>query len=475
LTPEGTFDGAIQHLEHLEALGVTHVELMPVASFPGARGWGYDGVALYAPHRAYGGPAALKRLVDACHRRGLGVIMDLVYNHLGPSGNYLAEFGPYFTERYRTPWGQAVNLDGAHSDEVRRFFIDNATGWIRDYHIDGLRLDAVHALTDVSAVHFLEKLATEVHALADERGRPVAVIGESDLNDPRLVAPPGDGAHGLGLDAMWADDFHHALHAVLTGERSGYYEDFGTIEQLAKALTTGLVYDGIHSRHRKRSHGRPLGGVSGRRLIAFAQNHDQIGNRARGERLVHLTDLDAAKVAAAIVLLGPCVPLLFQGEEWASSSPFPYFTDHDDPALARAVSEGRRREFAPFGWSPDEIPDPQSPATFASALLDWSERERSPHAEMLSWYQALIRLRRSSPALLEGRFAQGRVRFDEAAGWIVLEREPILLAAQLRPAPARIPLIDETWRVALACGPAPERDGAALRLPGRGCVVLAKA
>ena len=443
---------------------------MPVAAFPGERGWGYDGVDLYAPHASYGGPLGLKRLVDACHQRGLAVLLDVVYNHLGPCGNYLAEFGPYFTDRYRTPWGTAVNLDGPDSDEVRRFFIDNALHWIRDFHIDGLRLDAVHALVDISAVHFLEELTNAVHDLGASLGRSAVVVAESDLNDPRLVR--SEDAGGYGLDAMWADGFHHALHAALTGERSGYYRDFAALECLARALSRGLVYEGQRSAHRRRRHGRPLDGVSGRRLVSFLQNHDQIGNRARGERIAHLAGVEAAKTGAALLLLGPFVPLLFQGEEWAASSPFPYFTDHTDPALAEAVREGRRREFADFGWGPEEIPDPQAPATFAAAKLIWGERDRAPHADVLAWFRALISLRRSLPALRAGRFDLNQVRFDEPAGWLSIERDGLLLACQLSGRPARLSLPGPAREIRLASQAGVHFEGGDLLLPPHSAAVL---
>src|SRR3954470_15972322 len=334
-TPEGTFEAAISRLEHLVELGVTHVELMPVAEFSGDRGWGYDGVDLYAPHHAYGGPEGLARFVDAAHAKGLAVVMDVVYNHLGPAGNYLREFGPYFTDRYGTPWGMAVNLDGPGSDEVRRFFIDNALMWLRDYHVDSLRLDAVHAIFDMSALHFLEQLGSEVHALAGSLGRNLSVIAESDLNDPRLIRPVE--AHGYGLDAQWSDDFHHALHSVLTGEREGYYADFGALEDLAVTLVQGYRYAGDYSRFRQRRHGRPEPGLDGRRLLGYLQNHDQIGNRALGERSPALMSQGRVLIGAAVVLTGPFVPMLFQGEEWAASTPFQYFTIHTAPTLAPAV------------------------------------------------------------------------------------------------------------------------------------------
>ena len=437
-TPAATFAGVIERLDHLVGLGVTHVELMPVAEFSGRRGWGYDGVDLYAPHEAYGGPEGLKRLVDACHARGLAVLLDVVYNHLGPSGNYLGRFGPYFTDRYATPWGDAVNLDGRQSDEVRRYLCDNACMWLRDYHLDGLRLDAVHALLDRSAIHFLEELAEEVKTLGAHLGRHLVLVAESDLNDPRLVRSPAVG--GYGLDLQWNEDFHHALHAVLTGERSGYYADFGTLADLAAVLRHGFAYGGRYSRYRGRRHGRPATGLSGHQLLGCLQNHDQIGNRARGERIGHLVTPGRLRVGAALALTSPFVPLLFQGEEWGASTPFQYFTDHEDPALAQAVREGRRREFAAFGWDPAAVPDPQDPETFRRSRLDWREVDREPHAGLLDWYRRLIRLRRASPALSDGRMAAVRVAFDEEAAWLVVERGPVTVAANLARAPRRIPI-----------------------------------
>ncbi|MBV8452493.1 MAG: malto-oligosyltrehalose trehalohydrolase, partial [Deltaproteobacteria bacterium] len=323
-TPGGTFDSAIERIDHLVELGITHAELMPVAEFSGARGWGYDGVELFAPHHAYGGPEALKRLVNACHARGLAVILDVVYNHFGPSGNYLPQYGPYLTTRYKTPWGSAVNLDGRGSDEVRRFFCDNAISWMRDYHVDGLRLDAVHAIMDTSPRHFLEQLAEETAELARHTQRRLVLIAEDDLNDPRVVTSADRG--GYGLDAQWAEDFHHSLHTVLTGEQSGYYSDFGKLEQLAKTLRRAFAYDGQYSVYRDRRHGKSAAGLSGHNFIGCLQNHDQIGNRAKGDRISHLISTARVRIGAAVVLLGPFIPLLFQGEEWAASTPFQYFT-----------------------------------------------------------------------------------------------------------------------------------------------------
>jgi maltooligosyltrehalose trehalohydrolase len=437
-TPAGTFDAVSERLDHLIDLGVTHLELMPVNAFSGTRGWGYDGVDLYAPHHAYGGPEGLKRLVNACHNRGLAVLLDVVYNHLGPTGNYLSRFGPYFTDHYSTPWGQAVNLDGPGSDEVRRFFCDNALMWLRDYHFDGLRTDAVHAIVDTSAVHFLEQLSTEVRELEAQCGRHLVLIAESDLNDPRLVRSPEVG--GYGMHAQWSDDFHHALHTVLTGECDGYYTGFGTFADLAKALERVFVYDGRYSTFRRRRHGRPPTGLSGHRFLGYLQNHDQIGNRAKGERSSQLMNTGRLKVAAALVCTAPFIPLLFQGEEWGASSPFLYFTDHEDPELGRAVSKGRREEFAAFGWDPEEVPDPQSPETFARSRLDWNEREREPHASLLEWHRRLLRLRRQVPELADGRLDKVRVRFDERAQWLAVERGAITVACNLAPQIQRIPV-----------------------------------
>jgi maltooligosyltrehalose trehalohydrolase len=428
-TAEGTYAAAATRLPYLADLGVTHVELMPLATFPGRYGWGYDGVCLFAPHPAYGTPDELKRFVARAHELGLAVLLDVVYNHLGPDGNYLAEFGPYFTDRFQTPWGPAVNLDGPHSDHVRRFLIDNACMWLRDYHFDGLRLDAVHAFMDGSARTFLEQLTAEVRWLETRLQRPLVLIAESDLNDPRIVRSVEAG--GYGLDAQWSDDLHHALHALLTGEKGGYYADFGALADIGHALREGFVYGGRYSRHRQRMHGRSLGELSGHRLLGYLQTHDQIGNRARGERIAMLASPGRVRIGAALVFIAPFVPMIFQGEEWAASTPFCYFADHKGEPLARAVREGRRSEFAAFGWRPEDIPDPLAEATFRGSVLRWQETLSEPHASMLAFYSALIGLRASTPELLDGRRDRVEVQWDELQGWLRVHRGPITLLANI--------------------------------------------
>jgi maltooligosyltrehalose trehalohydrolase len=447
-TPEGTYQAVVARLGHLTDLGVTHVELMPVNEFSGSRGWGYDGVDLFAPYHAYGSPDHLKRLVDACHARGLAVLLDVVYNHLGPSGNYLAKFGPYFTPRYSVPWGSAINFDGPDSDHVRRFFCDNALMWLRDYHFDGLRIDAVHAIFDTSAVPFLEQLAVEVRELEARLGRQLVLIPESDLNDPRLLWSRERG--GFGLHAQWSDDFHHSLHSVLTGERDGYYQDFGELDDLCSALREAFVYDGRHSAHRRRPHGRPAGDLSGHRFVACLQNHDQIGNRARGERTARLMSAGRLKIGAALLLTSPFVPLLFQGEDWGASTPFLYFTDHQEPDLSRAVREGRRKEFVAFGWNPADIPDPQAPETFQRSKLNWEELPQQPHSGLLDWHQHLIRLRRAEPALTDGRRDLVRTQHDGEARWLVVQRRDITVACNLLDKPQPVPISGGGHRILMA-------------------------
>jgi maltooligosyltrehalose trehalohydrolase len=471
-TPEGTCDSAVEKLGYLKDLGITHVELMPFAEFPGNNGWGYDGVDLFAPHRSYGGPDGLKRLVDACHARGVAVIMDVVYNHFGPSGNYVSSFGPYFTDLHKTPWGDAVNLEDAGSAEVRQFFCDNALMWLRDYHLDALRLDAVTAYMDRSAINFMEQLGSEVRALEASTGKHYSIIAESDLNDPRLITPRE--ANGYGLDAQWSDDFHHALVTLLSGDRSGYYADFGDFAHLAKALTSAYVYDGIYSEFRERVHGRPVIGLPGWRFLGYSQNHDQVGNRAKGERLEHLTSVQHAKIAAALTLLSPFVPMLFQGEEWAASTPFQYFTDHEDKELAKLVSEGRKREFAAFGWDPSEIPDPQDPATFENSKLKWDELSEANHADMLDWYKKLIALRKSRAELADGKLEQVEVDFDEEDRWMSLQRGGIVLVFTLD-AEGYSAGLEEGVELLLASDPGIKLDEGELSLPGVGVAILSVA
>ncbi|MER5431453.1 malto-oligosyltrehalose trehalohydrolase [Streptomyces sp. NPDC002588] len=474
-TPEGTLDSAAGRLEHLAGLGVTHVELMPLCPFPGRHGWGYDGVSLWAVHEPYGGPEGLKRFVDRAHELGLGVILDVVHNHLGPAGNYLPGFGPYFTERHHTPWGAAVNLDAPGSDEVRAFLVGSALAWLRDYRLDGLRLDAVHALVDTRACHFLEELSTAVDALAAETGRPLFLIAESDLNDPRLVTPRKQG--GLGLHAQWNDDFHHALHTALTGESQGYYADFARdpFAALTKALTGGFFHDGTYSAFRGRRHGRPLdrSRVPAHRLLGYSQTHDQVGNRAQGDRLAATLSPGLVACAAALTLTAPFTPMLFMGEEWAAGTPWQYFTDHTDPELAEAVRRGRRREFAAHGWAEEDVPDPQDPATRERSCLDWSEPEREPHARVLAWYRALIALRHDRPDLTDPDLADIKVAHDPGARWLAFRRGDVRVAVNLGEEPAAIPLGPRPAKVLAAWEPVdvPGADGL-LRVPGESCVVL---
>jgi len=395
-TLEGTCDAMIPRLAELRDLGITAIELMPVAQFPGSRNWGYDGVYPYAVQESYGGTPELKRLVNACHRQGMAVVLDVVYNHLGPEGNYLADFGPYFTDAYRTPWGQAINLDGPQSDEVRRYFIENSLHWINEYHIDALRLDAVHAIVDPSARPFLEELGIAVHREGERLKRSVYLIPESDRNDARIVARREVG--GLGLDAVWNDDFHHALHVLLTGETDGYYEDFGKMEHLTRAFSEGFVYSGQYSAFRRRRHGNSSRAIPAERLVVFAQNHDQVGNRRLGDRLASLVSFEGLKLAAGLVLLSPFLPLLFMGEEYGETAPFQYFVSHSDPALIEAVRRGRRQEFAQFAWNGD-LPDPQDEATFHRSHLRWELRSTGQHRVLLDLYRELIRLRREIPVL----------------------------------------------------------------------------
>lgn len=395
-TPEGTFAAAVPFLDELTDIGINAVEIMPVAQFPGERNWGYDGAYPFAVQDSYGGPDGLKTLVNECHKRGMAVILDVVYNHLGPEGNYLRDFGPYFTARYQTPWGEAINFDDAYSNEVREYFIRNALYWFEQYHIDALRLDAVHGIYDNSARHFLLDLSVRVKALSREKGREFYLIAESDLNDPLIVKPEERG--GFGLDGLWCDDFHHALHVLLTGESAGYYIDFGKTEQLAKSLAEGFVFSGEYSRYRKRNHGNSSADLPAGRFVVFAQNHDQVGNRMMGERLAGLVSFEALKLAAGTVILSPYIPLLFMGEEYGETAPFCYFVSHSDPDLIDAVREGRKQEFSAFGWD-GEPPDPLSEETFLMSRPDRKKIQTGDHKVLRDLYRELIRLRKETPAL----------------------------------------------------------------------------
>ena len=390
---DGTLDGLHAHLAELADLGITTIELMPLAQFPGSRNWGYDGVYPYAVQNTYGGPRALQRFVNAAHAHGLAVALDVVYNHLGPEGNYLSQFGPYFATKYKTPWGLAINFDGPDSGPVRQFFIENALQWFKDFHIDVLRLDAIHGIFDFGAFHFLAELQCRVELANKELGRNLYLIAESDLNDARILLPPEKG--GYGLSAQWSDDFHHSLHTLLTHESAGYYEDFGRLNHLATVLKEGWFYHGQYSRHRRRHHGNSPAGISRSKHVVAIQNHDQVGNRARGDRLASLVDFEAQKLAAGVTLLSPFIPLLFMGEEYGETSPFQYFTSHGDKALIEAVRRGRREEFVAFGWDTD-IPDPQSQATFENSRLHHDLQNRNPHRALRSLYQELIRFRREN-------------------------------------------------------------------------------
>ena len=439
---EGTFDGAIQHLEYVAELGVTHVEVMPVAAWAGQQGWGYDSVALFATHEPYGGPNGFKRFVDACHRVGLSVILDVVYNHFGPVGNYTTKFGPYLNAKRKTPWGDAVNLDEGGSDEVRRFFVDNALMWLRDYHCDGLRFDAVHAFIDLSAVHFMEQISTEVERLSATLAKEFYLIAESDLNDPRVVRSRE--AQGYGMDSQWSDDFHHSLFTVLYSPKkgeTGYYDDFGSLGDLHKALKHAYVYDGQYSGYRKRRHGRAADGLSAHHFIHFDQNHDQVGNRGWGERLEHLIGLDATKVSLGLLLTAPYIPMLFMGEEWVTSTPFLYFADHEDEEMRRMVAEGRKREFAAFGFDGD-VPNPEDQKTYEMSKLKWEEQSEGKHAEVLAWVKALIKLRRSHVCFNDGDMHHLLVSTDDERRTLVMARDEARVLMNLGKEPYRFALLE---------------------------------
>lgn len=474
-TETGTFDAIIPHLHSLRhEVGITAIELMPVAQFPGGRNWGYDGTYLYAPQSTYGGPDGLKALVDACHAEGLAVILDVVYNHLGPEGNYLAGFGAYFTDRYRTPWGDAINYDGPDSDAVRQFIVGNALYWVTEYHIDALRLDAIHGIYDFSAQHILQEIAAAVHAQAERLGRQVAVIAESDLNDTRVIDPPARG--GYGLDGQWNDDFHHALRVTLTGEREGYYRDFHGIRDVAAAIRDGFVYCGQRSEFRRRRHGNSSRHCPPARFVVFAQNHDQVGNRAVGDRLDTKLQFEALKVARAVVLLSPGIPLLFMGEEYGETAPFQYFVEHGDPALVEAVRQGRRKEFEAFGWRPEDIPDPQDPATFERCRLN-RDRVDARQEGLRRWTGALIRLRQTVPALGTADRRQHAVWVFEQEELLVVHRRAIrgeeaLLILGFKKTPSTCMLMAPVgrWERRLDAG-APDFGGSGVETPPQQLVI----
>ncbi|MDQ1751807.1 MAG: maltooligosyltrehalose trehalohydrolase [Pseudonocardiales bacterium] len=438
-TPDGTLDTAVDRLDHLVDLGITHVELLPVNDFNGVWNWGYDGVLWYAVHEAYGGPDALKRFVDACHNRGLAVTLDVVYNHLGPSGNYLPRYGPYL-KRGRSTWGDLVNLDGESSRPVREYILDNALMWLTEFHVDALRLDAVHALQDSSPEHLLAELSGRVEALSARSGRPLTLIAESDLNDPIMFTPREEGGYGLG--GQWDDDVHHCLHALLSGERQGYYEDFGSLAVLAKVFTRGFFHDGTYSTFRRRNHGKPVDreNTPGYRFVACLQNHDQVGNRAAGDRLPEIASTGLLRVGAVLLLTSPFTPMLWMGEEWAASTRWPFFTSHPEPALAEATGRGRVEEFAEHGWDISQMIDPQDPKAFTAAHLAWEELAEPEHASMLSLYRDLLRLRKDEPELSDPRLDAVLVDFDEDARWLVIHRGALRVIANLADQPQVVPV-----------------------------------
>lgn len=434
-TPDGTLDSATQKIDHLVSIGVDFVELLPVNGFNGDHNWGYDGVLWYTVDEAYGGPDAYRRFVDACHRVGIGVIQDVVYNHLGPSGNYLPKFGPYLHEEGGNTWGASVNLD---APQVRSYVIDNALMWLRDYHVDGLRLDAVHALVDDSPTHILQELSEQVDALSAFLGRPLTLIAESDLNDPTLITPREAG--GYGLNGQWSDDFHHAVHVALTGEITGYYADFEHLDALAKVLTRGFFHDGTYSSFRERAHGRPIDtqNMPAWRLVVANQNHDQIGNRAVGDRLSAQLDYGQLAIAAALTLLGPFTPMLFMGEEWGAQTPWQFFTSHPEPELGAATAKGRIAEFEKMGWDAEIVPDPQDIATFTRSKLDWQEPAKPEHTRVLEFYRAMAGIRASRQDLTDPRMSHLSVQFDDVEKWFVVHRGETSIVINFADYPAMI-------------------------------------
>ncbi|HAH31580.1 MAG TPA: malto-oligosyltrehalose trehalohydrolase [Elusimicrobia bacterium] len=447
-SPEGTFAGIIPRLDILKDLGVTVIELMPIAQFPGARNWGYDGVYPFAAQQSYGGVKEFKRLIDACHQRGLAVILDVVYNHLGPEGNYLRDFGPYFTRNYRTPWGEAINFDGPDSDEVRRFFLESARRWVDEFHVDALRLDAVDAIRDYSVRHFVEELAAAAHEIARARGRRIQIIAESGLNDPRVIRPSAEG--GWGCDAQYCRDFHHSLHVALTGERSGQYRDFAGLVDLARSYSEAFVYTGQYSARRRRSHGRAADGRPASQFLVFAQEHDEVGNRPFGERLSVLTDFEALKLAAGAVALSPFVPFLFMGEEYGEEAPFFYFTSHSDKRLAEAVRLGRHREFN-LAADKEKIPDPNAESIFLRSRLNQGLRRKGRHAVLQNFYRRLYALRREHPALARLNRENLTVSLYENDKALIVSRraenEEVIFALHFAKSPGRLrlKLPEGTW------------------------------
>ncbi|HEX3196096.1 MAG TPA: malto-oligosyltrehalose trehalohydrolase [Propionibacteriaceae bacterium] len=438
-TTEGTLTAAIERLDHLVKLGIDFVELMPVNAFNGPHNWGYDGVHWYAVHEGYGGPLGYMQFVDACHRAGLGVIQDVVYNHLGPSGNYLPEFGPYLRNDSGTNiWGDSPNLDHEESDEVRRYIIDNALMFLTDYHVDGLRLDAVHALHDTRATHLLEELNIEVSARSTFLRRPMPLIAESDLNDPRLITAREGG--GYGLTAQWSDDFHHALYVSLTGDTSGYYADFDSLTALGKVFESGFFHTGTRSSFRGRTHGHPIDTwrTPTWRLVVCSDNHDQIGNRAKGERLSSKISPAQQAIAAMLTLLSPFTPMIFMGEEWGAATPWRFFTSHPEPELAEMVRAGRLEEFAQMEWDTSDVPDPQDPRTFEVSRLDWSELERPRHADLLAFTRRLITIRRTYPDFTNPSFDQERTLSSDEGGWLLLERGDMIMVVNFRNRPTEV-------------------------------------
>ncbi|GER23460.1 malto-oligosyltrehalose trehalohydrolase [Zafaria cholistanensis] len=472
-TPEGTLDAAAARLGYLADLGVQHVELLPVNGFNGVHNWGYDGVLWYTVHEAYGGPAAYQRFVDAAHRHGLGVVQDVVYNHLGPSGNYLPRFGPYLVEGNANTWGDAVNLDKEGSDEVRAYIVENALMWMRDYHVDGLRLDAVHAFRDERAVHLLEELAAATDELSARSGRPLFLVAESDLNNDRLIHPRDINGHGLA--GQWSDDFHHAVHSNLTGEDGGYYTDFASVGALAKVLRDGFFHDGSYSSFRGRHHGRPVNHarVEPRQLVVCTQNHDQIGNRAAGDRITATLGFDQLVQAAVLNLTSPFTPMLFMGEEFAASTPWAFFTSHPEPELGKATAEGRLLEFERMGWDPDQVPDPQDPQTFERSKLNWSEAEHGDHARMLEVYRRLLKLRATEPDLAATRWPDA-VEHHEQERWLSLRRGSLAILANLSGDERKVPLGGTAGEVLFGTEGIghPGPDGTDLVLPPAGAAVV---